>query len=113
MSPQDKRVYATIAVLEDVALERERQVDKWDIQHRPDGCNGWYIVVANQARLECDNAEKAGPLPGYTGGASWYQIMKEEFYEAAAEDKDKAARRKELVQAAAVIVAWIEDLDAH
>lgn len=110
------RSLLTGKVLMDIDNERMRQVDKWGIQHRPEVIPGVLdserFHAERDAREACDSAEKNGPLPGYTGGATWEDIIREELAEAVNE-LDKAKRREELVQCAAVLVAWIEDLDAH
>lgn len=110
------------AILEDIKAERGRQRDKWGIQHRreidPTMPSADYATkMMNLCRAMCDRQEQQGKLDPesikpYTGGATWMNILLEEFWEAVAEP-DKAKRRKELVQAAAVIAAWIEDLDTH
>lgn len=97
---------ATMAVLGDVLLERKRQDQKFGEQgHRADGTSQIYINGANNARFECDFAEKRG-------GASWRHIMTEEVCEAFAET-DAKALRAELVQVAAVACAWIEAIDTR
>jgi hypothetical protein len=88
----------------DIARERNRQEAKWGEQNHPDGTGG--PGRAEQARidtLECQRqfAEKTG---------TWLDILQEEVSEAFAE-KDPAALRGELVQVAAVVVAWIEAID--
>lgn len=74
----------TNEVLEDVAVERLRQLAKWGDQHHDD--------------------------------AWWCVIEAEEFGEVAREVYEKAPAsrlREELVQVAAVAVAWIEDIDSR
>lgn len=93
-------------VLEEIAKERERQDAKWGVQNRRDGTNDsvYSQKERDNARDVCDRAER---LPSK---ASWLQILREEHLEAAAEvDKDRL--RKELIQTAAVCVAWIENID--
>lgn len=118
----EKNVSATQKVLRDIETERRRQVDKWGIQHRRELDPLIEPVVrertVRQAKAQCDYSEDAGKanparIYPYTGGATWEEVLDEEIAEAYNEGYDKAARRKELVQCAAVLVAWIEDLDAH
>jgi hypothetical protein len=99
-------------VLWDIDLERDKQVEKWGKQHRVDGTDPDNKGMADVVRKECDMEEANGPLPGFTGGASWRTVLEEEMWEAFAEI-DKAKLRKELVQVGAVVAAWIEDLDTH
>lgn len=105
-------------VLKDIQEERARQLTKWGIQHRPQlitvPLKDYHHRKAEEllAKALCDFAERQGVQPGHTGGASWEHIINEELAEAClAQSKDE--RRAELVQCAAVIVAWIEDLDSH
>lgn len=62
-----------------------------------------WAVQRDMARLECDERHKAGE-------ATWLDILREEVLEAFAED-DPARLRTELVQVAAVAVAWVEAID--
>lgn len=99
-----RHLYGQAVVLNDIADERARQLRKWGPQSHPDGTDPKYADLANLHRSACD-AEARTPA-----GSSWRSILREETYESFAET-DRAALRKELVQAAAVAVAWIEDLD--
>lgn len=92
-----------LTVLNDILEERIRQEDKWGEQHWPDGTDREYIQAANCFRDECDSAFKDGSL-------TWKHILTEEFFEASAE-VGWASLRKELIQVAAVCIAWIEDGD--
>lgn len=97
-----------LPVLEDVQAERMRQITKWGVQHREDdtgGEIGYWAAQAEFAREACQAAESRG-------GAPWRMVLAEEFYEALAES-DPAALRAELVQIAAVCVAWVEDIDSR
>lgn len=104
-------------VLNDVIAEREKQKAKWGEQHRanlpPTTTPEHFEYTRDTMRAICDKAEKHRTIaPGYTGGASWMEVLDEEIYEAYAES-NKEKLRAELIQCAAVIVAWVEDLDAH
>lgn len=96
-------------VLKDVLLERFNQFTKWGEQNHP----SFPAEVLNHredwkkmedfARRICDAATKAGTL-------SWMDILNEELHEAYAADNNERLR-EELVQLAAVAVAWIDSLD--
>lgn len=89
--------------LPDVLAERARQDAKWGPQNYPDGtARPGDQYVAEVLRNIC---KANGP-----GEDNWRDILAEEVGEAFAES-DPAALRTELVQAAAVIVAWIEAID--
>lgn len=107
------------SVLEEVSQERERQDTKWGEQNPPDvnpsrdlryagpptvhtthenyghDANNWKFI--NEDRAKEDKT-------------AWDGILLEEVYEALAE-ADPAKLRVELVQVAAVAVAWIEAID--
>jgi hypothetical protein len=88
----------------DVRREREAQDAKWGEQNHPDG-TGTYgdTDTANYFRHKCQRlAEK--------GETSWRYILLEEVMEAL-EQKDPAKLRAELVQVAAVAIAWVEAID--
>lgn len=117
----------TDAVLAEVLAERARQDAKWGEQNHPDvdrilteragGCiptrmaEEYGIPSTWRARAECQRSAKAGQC-------TWAHIAVEELCEAveAATDaqqgrKPISALRQELVQLAAVVVAWIEAID--
>ncbi|WP_306366987.1 hypothetical protein [Nocardiopsis sp. CC223A] len=84
--------------------ERERQLAKWGDQRHADGTGlPGDREAADAARDRC-GAEAAA------GDPSWRSILAEEVAEAFAES-DPHRLRTELVQAAAVIAAWVHDLD--
>ena len=108
-------------VLVDVLTERTRQDAKWGEQNHPSvdavlmgrsgGCgpermaDEYEIPWADRAKALCDDAAERGEC-------TWAHIAVEELCEAveAAVESD-AACRGELVQLAAVIVAWIQCID--
>lgn len=98
-------------VLVDIVEERKRQLKKWGEQDHPSHKGSGSLVafwqtggqLANKFRREADAAARRGDL-------TWLDILLEEVFEAAAED-DVKPLRAELVQVAAVVVAWIENLD--
>lgn len=101
----------TNPVLQEIADERDRQDDKWGPQDHRDGTHpeivwvftGPAAYVAESARMQCQaEAEE--------GATNWRSIALEEVAEAFAE-ADPAKLRAELVQCAAVFVAWIEAID--
>lgn len=94
----------TYEVLEQVHAERLRQDAKWGEQNHPDGTGGGTSsMVADIARKQCQRAF----AEGY---GTYKDILNEEVYEAFAES-DKAKLREELIQVAAVAVAWVEKID--
>lgn len=105
---------ATSRVLAAVQDERWRQEAKWGEQHHPDvigpgeAVTAAYKGMADAYRVINDGATQ---VPGAT---NWANILLEEVYEALAEaGADPATLRAELVQVAAVAVAWIEDIDSR
>lgn len=98
------------SVLADIAAERGQQIEKWGIQSLPsipgvDAVNVTeYLGIPSEADAKevCQTAHAEGSL-------SWADVALEEFCEAVQAPPSK--RRAELVQLAAVVVAWIEDLD--
>lgn len=90
----------------EVDAERQRQMKKWGDQTHPDG-TGLHPErqkqLADEARALCQRAARDGFL-------AWSHILMEEVREAMAEE-DPEALRTELVQCAAVVAAWILDLD--
>lgn len=103
------------AVLSEVRLERMRQHQKWGEQNHPDGtgedwsfCSGqhagWAEDAANDARRRC---QEAATKPW---GDTYALILHEEVAEAFAESNPERLRA-ELIQVAAVAVAWVEAID--
>jgi len=91
-------------VLTDIRAERARQDAKWGEQNHPDGTGrSGDPLVAEVVKADCDRAARDGTL-------TYRHILNEEVCEAFAET-DPAKLRAELVQVAAVTVAWIEKLD--
>ena len=96
-------------VLQDILLERFNQFRKWGEQNHPsfpaevlNDPESWR-KMEEWARRICDSAAKQGVL-------TWMDILTEEIHEAYAA-KDNAKLREELIQVAAVAVAWIDSLD--
>jgi hypothetical protein len=93
-------------VLSDLLHERDRQDVKWGEQHHPDGTGGEELIyMATAAKRVCDKHAEDGTV-------TWFDILNEEFREAMAESHPKLLR-EELIQVAAVAIAWIEDIDSR
>jgi len=92
------------AFAEAVDTERQAQLAKFGDQRHADGTGAeYYVGMADEARGDCQAAAEQGD-------ATWSLILLEEVFEALAES-DPAKLRTELIQAGAVIAAWIRDLD--
>lgn len=100
-------------IVTDVLDERKRQDSKWGVQSHPDAPPPPYPVThtlgipsAAVARTMCQQAFKHGR-------GSWGHILNEEHSEVHEEagKSDPATLRTELIQLAAVALAWVEDLD--
>jgi hypothetical protein len=124
VSPEDA---TTMRVLDEVQDERRRQDAKWGEQNHPDGTGrDWAIFgTSGQRWLEVARAAlEQSTKPRYTTGTSgtlalielpptgptWLLIALEEVFEALVET-DPAKLRDELLQVAAVAVAWVEAID--
>lgn len=86
--------------------ERLRQIEKWGNQNgkRKDGTGDpFFLNWANEYKRQNDEREAAGK-PGV-----WSKILLEEVFEGLAEATGPDLV-KELIQAGAVITAWLEDL---
>jgi hypothetical protein len=92
------------AVLAEIVAERARQDRTFGEQNHRDGTGlPVYQHSANRYRHQAQRAATWGHL-------AWRDVLQEEVYEALAEP-EPAALRVELVQVAAVAVAWIEAID--
>lgn len=97
---------STVSVMCEVADERARQDALWGVQDHPDGTGvdfGFYQIDARLARRRCqfEHSHKRG---------TFEEILTEEYHEALCED-DPESLRRELIQLAAVAVAWVEAID--
>jgi uncharacterized hydantoinase/oxoprolinase family protein len=91
-------------ILLELEAERLRQDRKWGEQNHPDGTGGDVSeALACMARIVCEERHGAGV-------GTWRDILAEEFHEAVAET-DHVRLREELLQVAAVAVAWVEAID--
>lgn len=96
-------------VLDDIGIERNRQDSKWGVQDHPDGAflsAGAMSAIREAAQMSCALDVKFSTV-------NWVNILDEEVAEAfeQAALKNDEALREELVQVAAVAVAWIECID--
>ena len=88
--------------------ERAAQLRKWGVQHWPDG-----TATSHYDKEMADEAKRVTDEAMVRGSVTWRDILAEEILEVFAEGEWPKIR-KELVQAAAVIAAWVEDGDrAH
>lgn len=87
-----------------VAVERHRQDQKWGAQDHPSFSHEKLDLVDREAVLGVCKAliER--------GETSWDAVLLEEVCEALAERDDAERLERELVQVAAVCVAWVECL---
>lgn len=104
-----------MSVYEEIQTERARQDAKWGEQNHPlilpladttkgENCTFHLCFTADIARRMCEARFKEKTC-------SWADIMLEEFAEALEVGCDPVACRAELIQTAAVFVAWIECID--
>ncbi|GAB2882748.1 hypothetical protein [Streptomyces mayteni] len=115
----------TDRVLAEVANTRRRQDIRWGEQNHPalapcgddTATRAAYEADADRWKgINDERAKASAPTAGCPEGAAphthtaWDGILLEEVYEALAEE-DPAAIRAELVQVAAVAVAWVEAID--
>jgi hypothetical protein len=125
MGDEILHVIRQIAVLNDVVAERNAQDRKWGVSNHPDinprildGRVQWAVGPAQRvaAHYEIRQAEMARAFRDSehrTGQGSFAAILLQEISEAieAAAQGSPNQLRHELVQAAAVTIAWIEKLD--
>jgi len=91
-------------IFDEIFVERIRQHAKFGEQNHPNGTgHSNQIAQAEIARARCDAYFSMGI-------GAWDLILLEEVWEALAES-DPEKLRTELVQVAAVAVAWIEAID--
>lgn len=91
-------------ILHEIRLERSKQDNEWGEQNHDNGTDkSHYNKLTYFARIECERAREQANL-------TWAHILREEVYEALAEEEYKPLRA-ELLQVAAVCIAWIQCLD--
>lgn len=102
-----------LKIFRDVSDERESQLKKWGVQYLPDlepVPSSWACRILYKSMA--DDWKQTNAYRVNDGTIAWDGILLEEVYEALAEgDTDRL--REELIQAAAVIVAWVEDIDSR
>jgi hypothetical protein len=106
----------TAVILDDIAEERRRQTDKWGTQSHPNISEPTYEAFADSLRtfkIIADNYKAMNDSPTEGSELDWTGILLEEVYEALSEmgEENDWPLRYELIQVAAVVVAWIEDID--
>lgn len=93
-----------LSVIGEVVAERLRQDAKWGEQNHPDGTGRDHATHKEiRAKRDCERAFAAGR-------GTWRHIFIEEAAEVEGA-KDEALLRAELIQVAAVAVAWVEAID--
>ena len=95
-------------VQREVMQERDRQDAKWGQQNHPDGSGD--EPGSRLRALQADHAREVCQKHAAEGTVTWLDILREELAEAFAES-DPAKLRAELIQVAAVAVAWVEAID--
>lgn len=99
------------AILVEVLSERYRQFEKWGVQSHVDIWESTADGIGEA--LECFRvmAARYKALNDDPNPTDWTGILLEEVYEALEQIGHDANLREELVQVAAVAVAWIEAID--
>lgn len=118
--PKKSARSVTNDVLNEVLIERSRQDEKWGSQNHPDIyplTGETFLPTARAAkRLEIPTAVRAKALcqnDAAAGATNWASILVEELSEAVEQAalKNEKSLREEIIQCAAVCVAWIEAID--
>ena len=87
-------------ICREVFQETNAQLVKWDVQDHPMGTGGkGFRIAADEARRQTDQAAERGAV-------TYFDILREEYYEAAAEESGEALEN-ELIQVAAVAVSMV------
>lgn len=92
------------SILAEVLAERERQDARFGEQNHPDGTG------SERDAFRAHLARGMYTLKARRGRLTWADVLREEFYEAVSET-DPTRLRAELIQVAAVSVAWIAAID--
>lgn len=104
---------STETVLIEVADERAEQDAKWGEQDHPDGTGPghlWPGLFRHPMALSASIAKEQVDFDARSGRLNFAGILLEEVFEAISED-DVEALRGELIQVAAVAVAWVEAIN--
>lgn len=93
-------------ILREVDNQLHAQIEKWGVQDHPDGTqeDEDYADLAELSKAYCEKVRSEGKM-------TWAHIIDEELAEALAEPAGSKNLRTELIQVAAVAVAWVENLD--
>lgn len=99
--------------LVEVAAERRAQEARWGVQNHPDVFGEVHATEIEDAEIHLDYIRDTVDRDHEQGTGDFFGILHEEFLEVRVEalKGDKAALRTELIQVAAVAVAWVEKLD--
>ena len=95
-------------IFDELFLERQSQDKKWGEQNHPDGTG--VSVLTESIRWDLLIARERYKEDFELGKHTWQEILNEEVLEAFNE-RNPAELRKELIQVAAVAIAWIEAID--
>lgn len=100
-------LYRELGIINEVLRERRKQEAKWGVQDHPSIVFGTHYNVAREAvaKYVCGERVRQNNL-------AWTDIAIEELAEAI-EAPGEIARRDELIQLAAVVLAWIENIDRN
>lgn len=96
--------YVQTRALDAIVRERQAQDEKWGVQNHPNGTG----ITGDRERA--DSARHVCEVMFRNGMGSWRDILHEEVQEAFAEH-DPVKLREELIQVAAVALAWVENMD--
>jgi hypothetical protein len=97
------QIYGRKETLTAIDNERKAQDERWGVQSHPDGTDcSVYGPKAARLKSLCNFLDQQGVV-------DWATILQEEVMEALAET-DPQRLHDELIQVAAVAVAWCEDL---
>ena len=91
------------SIFEEIRAERQRQDEKWGEQNHQMLDKRVPIEIIKEGADNCRAINESERK-------SWFSVLREEIYEAFAENEPEK-QREELVQVAAVVVAIIECLD--
>lgn len=91
-------------ILDDIREERKLQDAKWGQQNHPNGTGG------ESDRLTAEAFKRLNAADVLHETVNWRAVLLEEVFEAVSET-DYWLLRTELVQTAAVVLAWLEAID--
>jgi hypothetical protein len=103
LDPITEALWGDQGIFDQLSAERRRQHEKFGQQDHKDGTSIRNKHLADEARRACDGDFRRGH-------GSWNVILMEEVFEAIAEEEPEKLR-EELLQVAAVAIAWIEAID--